>query len=89
MKNMTRVIFRKWENEIIAIFPDITHHGYLNMAYVHSEHHVSCDMANIIKNSCNATITEYESLKWELENDMGYNLEIIESVNKEAVIGIV
>lgn len=75
----TKVIFKYWENDVIAIFPELS--GNMDLftcqSYQHIGQHSTCDPRMIIKESRPATSQEYNDLKVELENLIGYNLEII------------
>lgn len=73
----TDVIFRFWENTIIAIFPDEL--GDMNpstcLSYQHLGQHGACDPYHIIPNSKLATPEQYQSLFDELTS-IGYDLKI-------------
>ena len=81
----TLVAFRMWQAEgegegeevLIAVFPEIMHNDKLHLSYMHLGQHGGCDLDYIILNSRDATVEEYHDLKYELENDCGYNLDII------------
>lgn len=70
---MTRVVFRKFtdDNEIIALFPDITF-GYMVQAYCHIGQHFEVNYTNIISMTKLATEDEYKPLLDELTNWVGY-----------------
>lgn len=74
----TKVIFRKWGQIVIAIFPEVlgNYSSYTCMSYVHIGQHCACDPQNIIDNSTPANETEYHDLKSELES-IGYSLKVI------------
>lgn len=73
----TLVIFRWWENDVIAIFPEELGDPdpYTCSSYMHFGQHASCDPDMIVKNSRPATEAEYQDLKKELETQIGYNLK--------------
>lgn len=84
----TEVIFRKWEGEIIALFPyeiyNAALYGYNTInSYMHIGQHSSADYNHIMEDSKPAKVNEYLGLKKELEN-IGYNLQVIEKrqINK-------
>jgi hypothetical protein len=75
----TKVIFRTFKGEVTAIFPEEcgdNNYGTC-MSYQHFGQHGSCDPNMIIDNSKLSTPEEYNDLKNELENQVGYNLEVI------------
>lgn len=74
----TKVIFRYWKKDVIAIFPEElgdTDIGNCS-SYQHIGQHGSCNPKYIIETSRPATPDEYNDLKTELES-IGYNLEIV------------
>jgi hypothetical protein len=71
----TKVVFRKFKGDIIALFPEQTERGYKVWAYVHGDQNIELDYNDIIKGSKLATETEYTDLKNELES-LGYDLDI-------------
>lgn len=77
----TKVIFRYWENDVIAIFPedaDSPNPRYCE-SYQHVGGHGSCDPNAIVEVSRPATPEEYASLKRELESDpYFYELKVIQ-----------
>lgn len=78
-KEKTKVIFRMWQGEVIAIFPELA--GDMNpgtcSSYQHIGQHGACDPYMIINSSKLAKPEEYADLKAELENNVGYNLDVI------------
>lgn len=81
-KHITKVSFRKWKKDIIALFPYILTDikGYLCSSYMHIGQHSSADYNGIVNQSKPAKEDEYKDLKKELES-LGYNLEVIKKVN--------
>ena len=76
---MTNVIFRKWKDNIIAIFPDIpgTMEDSSCSSYMKIEQYGTCNPQHIIKESHPATREEYHNLLEELRA-IGYDdLEVI------------
>lgn len=75
----TQVKFKKFEGEIIAIFPNELYNEKLYgktqlMSYQHLGQHGACS-SSLLK--CrNAKPSEYRALKRELES-IGYNLEVL------------
>jgi len=78
-KEKTKVIFRHWRGNVIAIFPEDPGNNdpYTCSSYEHVGQHGACDPQGIIGDSKLATPEEYKDLKNELENQVGYNLQII------------
>jgi len=78
-KEVTRVIFRVFKGEVIAIFPEIL--GDINFwncsSYQHIGQHGSCDPNYIIRGGRPAKPEEYKGLKNELESNHGYNLKVV------------
>lgn len=74
----TRVIFRKFDGELVAIFPDEpgTNDPSTCMSYSHDGQHGSCDPSYLMNATKQATSDEFETLKKELEG-LGYHLEVI------------
>lgn len=75
----TKVIFKKFEDgDIIAIFPDLpgTRDKNTCESYAHIGQHSLCNKS-LIKSLKNATPQEYKDLKSELENLVGYNLDVM------------
>ena len=78
-KEKTKVIFRYWKGEVIAIFPtelgDNSPHTC--SSYQHVGQHSACDPYGIVAESRPAIRAEFHELYRELEN-LGYNLEVIQ-----------
>jgi len=70
------VNFRKWknDNEVIALFPDISEGRGMCLSYMHNGQHVACNI-DIENETVPATQNEYKYLKKELES-IGYNLKV-------------
>jgi len=77
----TKVIFRFWKRSqsVIAIFPEVPGDMELHTcsSYEHMGQHGACCPASIIQDSRPASDYEYKDLKEELENQAGYNLQIV------------
>lgn len=81
----TAVIFRMWEKQVTAIFPEIPHNEYAGwyVCYAHIGQHDACDFRFTSKGRL-ATPEEYESLKRELESEpFGYKLRIYKKVTSK------
>ena len=66
---MDRVIFRKFkkDNEVIAFFPDIRHHGYGTiLSYMHIGQHSDADYYGLLADTVPATQDDYIDLYTEL-----------------------
>ena len=73
----TVVVFRYWRGQVIALFPELVEHNSRMVdSYMHIGQHGAADYAGIVQFSRAATPEEYQSLKDELEDGFGYNLEI-------------
>lgn len=61
---MTKVTFRKWKGEIIALFPDIpwNPHDYTTASYMHIGQHSSADYQYVVAHSRPATEPQYRDL---------------------------
>ena len=72
-----KVMFRMWDKEIIALFPEIAsdNAGYFCESYMHVGQHSGADYGGIISRSRPATAVEYADLAKELKR-IGYDLEI-------------
>ena len=88
MKNKTEVICRKWKEggEIIALFPyEIENqNGKASidvMSYMHIGQHGGANYLGCIQSTIPAKRTEYQGLKDELENYVGYDLRVIKRRN--------
>lgn len=74
----TKVIFRMWHGEVIAIFPEIPSsvlQWYTCESYLFVGQHGGCDPYVIIPQSRLATQEEYASMKTHLES-IGYVLDV-------------
>lgn len=74
----TKVIFRYWRGEVIALFPEIPSDSYMwfnCLSYMHMGQHSAASPRIIIYNSRPATPDEYADLKQELES-IGYDLDV-------------
>ncbi len=85
-KDVTKVIFRYWKGDVIAIFPEIP--GDMDplncLSYQRVGQHGTCDPSHIIKTSKAATESQYHGLKTELES-IGYHLKIVSRQGANAV----
>lgn len=74
----TKVIFRKFKREILALFPELlgTNSPYTCSCYAHLGQHGSCEPTGVIFESKPAKPSEYRDLAAELRS-LGYNLDII------------
>jgi len=75
----TKVIFRYWQEEVIAIFPEEIgdpNHSTCN-SYMTIGQHGACNPSVIIHNSRPATTEEHRCLENELTIYCGYNLKIV------------
>lgn len=78
MKKETEiVIFRKFQGEIISLFPSLPGNSSKNtcQSYAFNGEHSPAD-TTIMRYSTKATEAEYSSLKSHLE-DIGYNLKVV------------
>ena len=89
----TDVIFRSQKNgedvSVFALFPHIveTINGDV-LCYDHIGQHGGADYKHCIKVSRPATPEEYSCLKTELENEFGYNLNVIEKQSIRKYVAI-
>ena len=74
-KHKTQVIFRKRNDDVIALFPYLIGGYTYIMSYEHVSRHSDADYGGIIQVSRKATRSEFQPLFEELES-IGYNLEI-------------
>jgi hypothetical protein len=74
----TKVMFRYWDKEVIAIFPEIPGDmdPYTCSSYMNQGQHGACDPLGIVHKSRPATPAEYKDLAEELTR-RGYDLQII------------
>lgn len=83
-KQITKVVFRKFKdnNEIIALFPkEVFEHNFSVLSYMHIGQHSEADYTHVINQTSPATEEEYEDLKDELENQVGYNLKVLKKAS--------
>lgn len=68
--NKTKVIFRYWKGATIALFPELpgTNDSDTCLSYMKESRHNSCTLTEVMKESRFALLSEYESLKTELEH---------------------
>ena len=86
MKSKTTVVFRMWDDEVIALFPEIpaSCHDGACQSFMHIGQHCGADYHLIINNSNPATPEEYSNLKQELESlPYEYDLEIRKKISYE------
>jgi hypothetical protein len=78
-KHKTKVIFRKFsDGDIIALFPEIVANARGDCeSYMHIGQHSGADYFHIISTTELATPEEYEGLRAELTDYVGYNLEVV------------
>ena len=84
---ITKVIFRFWDGEVIALFPEDpsdVQNWYNCSSYMHIGQHSGADSQHIINSSRPATPEEYASLKKELESyPYNYRFEIRQRISPE------
>ena len=78
------VMFRKFQGEILAIFPHTKHHTGFVLCYAHFGQHSEADYYGVVYNSRPAKEEEYQDLKKELEI-IGYSLKIVNRRNLKKV----
>jgi hypothetical protein len=71
----TKVVFRMWDGQVIALFPEIDEGNYFCLSYEHIGQHGGADYQGIVADSRLATPDEYKDLFEELES-IGYNLDV-------------
>ena len=72
--------------DLFAYFPDEIHNGEYRTAYSHIGQH-SAAHPDYAKESRQASPEEYADLKAELENQVGYNLEVLNGVQESTSAG--
>lgn len=79
----TKVIFRKEleDGDIIAVFPEDKQDNGMIGCYAHSGQHSTMSL-DYYKETVPATPEEYKDLKAELENIVGYNLDIVTELDE-------
>jgi hypothetical protein len=70
-----KVVFRMFEGDVIALFPEQDEGRGLINSYEHIGQHGGADYSSVISRSRKATSKEYSDLKKELTS-IGYNLDI-------------
>jgi hypothetical protein len=83
MTDLTKVIFRKWRGETVALFPENPaddHPAYCEAYW--TGQYMTVDPYYVIYHSVPASISEYKSLKSELE-DEGYYLKVVKRYTKQ------
>lgn len=78
----TKVIFKMFENEVIALFPEeiADYKGNIS-SYMHIGQHSAASPA-LVDELEDATPEQYKELYNELTNSVGYKLEIINGAQK-------
>jgi hypothetical protein len=80
---ITKVVFRKFKDgQVIALFPYVESSRGFCSSYMHIGQHSDADYNHIVRSTKLATADEYADLKNELENSVGYNLEIIKKLDR-------
>ena len=84
MSTKTKVIFRYWFDDVIAIFPEIIADdlSYHCQSYEHFGQHGACNPIRVVYNSRPATEKERQPLLQELTK-IGYDLEIVKRLRQE------
>ena len=79
----TKVIFRKdkEDGDIIAVFPEDKQDNGMIGCYAHIGQHSTMSL-DYYKKTIPATPEEYKDLKAELENKVGYNLEVVTKLDE-------
>jgi hypothetical protein len=73
----TIVVFRYWQREVIALFPEEVADQQGNCSsFMHVGQHGAADYDHIVARSRPATPAEYKDLAKELRRSYGYNLDI-------------
>lgn len=70
-----KVVFRMFNGEVIALFPEEKEYGGHINSYMHIGQHGAADYGHVIHKSRKATPKEYADLKAELKS-IGYNLDV-------------
>ena len=78
----TRVIFRVYKGELLALFPAVS--GTVNKpwhcsCYAHVGQHSACNPSEVMRHSRAATRAEYQDLARELRRT-GYTLQIVKRI---------
>ena len=72
----TKVVFRMFKGEVIALFPHISEGKYLCSSYMHMGQHGPADYNHVVKSGKPANANQFKNLYWELVS-IGYNLLVI------------
>lgn len=82
-EDTTKVIFRKdkEDGDIIAVFPEDKQGNNMIGCYAHMGQHSTMSL-DYYKETVPATPEEYKDLKAELENIVGYNLEVVTELDE-------
>ena len=82
-EDKTKVIFRKdkEDGDIIAVFPEDKQGNNMIGCYAHMGQHSTMSL-DYYKETVPATPEEYKDLKAELENIVGYNLEVVTELDE-------
>lgn len=82
-EDKTKVIFRKElkDGDIIAVFPEDKQDNNMIGCYAHIGQHSTMSL-DYYKETVPATPEEYKDLKAELENVVGYNLEVVTELDE-------
>jgi hypothetical protein len=88
---VTKVLFLVNEtdpenHDVFAYFPEETHNGIYKSGYAHVGQHTAVH-PEYAAESREATPEEYADLKAELENQVGYNLEVLNGLNETTSAG--
>jgi hypothetical protein len=86
MADREKVVFRYWQGDIIALFPELASdpNPYFCESYQHVGQHASADPFLLIRASRPATLTEYRPLLRELQS-RGYRLDIRRRMSSDAI----
>ena len=79
-----KVIFRKEleDGDIIAVFPELPSNEDMMVCYAHIGQHSEMSLGYYNENTIPATPKEYKDLKAELENIVGYSLEVVTELSE-------
>lgn len=85
----TKIIFRKFKDEILALFPELpgTYNPNTCCCYAHVGQHSSVNYDMIIANSKPATPDEYNDLLYELKHYVGYeNIRVMKKASYKSYL---
>ena len=85
MESATKVVFRKFKGEIIALFPYEKWSDGMCSSYMHVGQHGGADLSHCLRASKAVKEEDYKDLLAELES-IGYNLLLIKGVRKPDII---